>query len=101
LLLNVAENKREKKGLNPGPDSEYIELTDCVGKKDEEGPFNKVFFEHPNSALDFLNVARILFDEREYQNCANILQPYCLPPPVPEGNQQVQIHPAFYQTNTA
>ena len=68
LLLEIRCEKKEA-------ETEYIELCDQVG--DES--FNKVFFEHPNSALDYLNVARILFDDKEYQNCANLLQSYCLP----------------------
>ena len=62
-------------------DPEYIELCDHLEK--EDGFFNKVFFEHPNDALDYLNVARIMFDEKEYQNCYNLLESYCLP-----GTQQ-------------
>lgn len=90
--MNVAESKSQKKEEKSNPDSGYIELADYVSKLDSDKPFNKVFFEHPNNALDFLNIARLLFDEREFENCANLLQPFCVPSP--EGT-------AFFQTNTA
>ena len=41
----------------------------------KHGSFNKVFFEEPCGALDVLNLARTLFDLREYRKCAHMLQP--------------------------
>ena len=38
--------------------------------------FNKVFFEKPSELTDIMNLARSLFDLREYRKCANILKPY-------------------------
>ncbi|CDW85316.1 anaphase-promoting complex subunit 8-like [Stylonychia lemnae] len=37
--------------------------------------FNKVFFEKPSEATDTLNLARALFDLREYRKCSNLLKP--------------------------
>ena len=37
--------------------------------------FNKVFFERPSEALDILNLARTLFDLKEYRKCAFTLEP--------------------------
>ena len=36
--------------------------------------FNKAFFERPSEATDKLNLARTLFDLKEYRKCAHILQ---------------------------
>jgi Anaphase promoting complex subunit 8 / Cdc23 len=38
--------------------------------------FNYHYFERPNAATDALNLARTLFDLREYRKCASILKPY-------------------------
>jgi hypothetical protein len=37
--------------------------------------FNKVFFERPSETLDVLNLARSLFDLKEYRKCAFTLEP--------------------------
>jgi hypothetical protein len=37
--------------------------------------FQKVFFEHPSDTLDKLNLARTLFDLKEYRKCAFSLEP--------------------------
>ena len=34
--------------------------------------FNKVFFEKPSEVVDTLNLARSLFDLKEYRKCAHI-----------------------------
>lgn len=34
-----------------------------------------VFFERPCEATDTLNLARALFDLREYRKCSNLLKP--------------------------
>jgi Anaphase promoting complex subunit 8 / Cdc23 len=39
-------------------------------------PFMYHYFERPNAATDALNLARSLFDLREYRKCAHILKPY-------------------------
>ena len=36
--------------------------------------FNKVFFERPSETLDKLNLARTLFDLKEYRKCAHNLE---------------------------
>ena len=36
--------------------------------------FAKVFFERPSESMDKLNLARVLFDLREYRKCAHTLQ---------------------------
>ena len=36
--------------------------------------FNKVFFERPSETLDKLNLARTLFDLKEYRKCAYNLE---------------------------
>ena len=36
--------------------------------------FNKVFFERPSETLDKLNLARTLFDLKEYRKCASNLE---------------------------
>lgn len=41
--------------------------------------FNKVYFERPNEATDSLNLARVLFDLREYRKCVNLLKTYANP----------------------
>lgn len=52
---------------------------DCLTESDlkaaKHGTFNKIFFEEPCGALDSLNLARTLFDLREYRKCAHVLQP--------------------------
>jgi len=42
----------------------------------KQASFNKVFYEEPCAALDVLNLARTLFDLREYRKCAHVLQPF-------------------------
>ena len=37
--------------------------------------FNKVFFERPSETLDVLNLARSLFDLKEYRKCDFTLEP--------------------------
>lgn len=39
-------------------------------------PFAYHYFERPNAATDALNLARSLFDLREYRKCAFVLKPY-------------------------
>jgi hypothetical protein len=36
-------------------------------------PFNKVFLERPSEVMDQINLARTLFDLKEYRKCANLL----------------------------
>jgi hypothetical protein len=38
--------------------------------------FSYHYFERPNAATDALNLARTLFDLREYRKCAHVLKPY-------------------------
>jgi len=60
-----------------------------MGEKDYEGcEFNKVYFERPSAVLDSLTLARILFDGRDYLECAAILEG-CL----------FSMGPEFYDTN--
>lgn len=59
--------------------AEYSELADYLREGDKSSlPFYRVFEEHPSGVLDALNLARILFDERDYVNCASILKIYCI-----------------------
>lgn len=39
-------------------------------------PFIYHYFERPNAATDALNLARTLYDLREYRKCAHVLKPY-------------------------
>ena len=45
-------------------------------RKNQLGPFQYHYFERPNASTDALNLARSLFDLREYRKCAHILKPY-------------------------
>lgn len=38
--------------------------------------FSYQYFERPNAATDALNLARTLFDLREYRKCASVLKPF-------------------------
>ena len=63
--------------------SEYQELKEFLGYiyADNDKAFlsvNKVFFERPASSLDTLNLARILYDDKNYQQCAQVLKLYCV-----------------------
>mmetsp|Transcript_5636 Transcript_5636/g.4029 ORF Transcript_5636/g.4029 Transcript_5636/m.4029 type:complete len:130 (+) Transcript_5636:292-681(+) len=41
-----------------------------------DNSFQKVFYEEPCEEIDALNLARTLFDLREYRKCASNLKPY-------------------------
>jgi len=57
-----------------------LRLTDNVEYEGQHQPaFNKVYFEKPNEATDVLNLARSLFDLREYRKCSNLLKPFANP----------------------
>jgi hypothetical protein len=43
---------------------------DNAGTNLGSGAFNKVFFERPSETMDQINLARILFDLKEYRKCA-------------------------------
>jgi hypothetical protein len=45
----------------------------------KKGQFNKIYFEKPNEVTDTLNLARALFDLREYRKAAHILKPIANP----------------------
>ena len=46
-------------------------------EKMEEGKsYNRPYLEDLNEATDTLNLARVLFDLREYRKCMSILKPY-------------------------
>ena len=58
-----------------------VELADSLHSNelvDSQHAFNKVFFEQPSSALDSLNLARVLFDNHEFKKCSFILKPFCV-----------------------
>ncbi len=62
-------------------DINRVTLTDSADdvfamRKNQLGPFAYHYFERPNAATDALNLARSLFDLREYRKCAHILKPY-------------------------
>ena len=49
-------------------------LSDCLEEADlTSSSFDKVFFEIPSQTLDILNLGRTLFELREYQKCAHVL----------------------------
>ena len=66
-------------GSDGSADYNRVLLTDAgeeiMGAKKQQ-QFNYHYFERPNAATDALNLARTLFDLREYRKCANILKPY-------------------------
>jgi hypothetical protein len=45
-------------------------------KNTPQATFNYHYFERPNASTDALNLARTLFDLREYRKCAHVLKPY-------------------------
>lgn len=53
-------------------------LTDDPEDEDwkKQGAFTKVYFEKPSELTDTLNLARTLFDLREFRKCANLLKPF-------------------------
>lgn len=57
-----------------------FKFTDSVDEDDflykTNSTFNKVYFEKPNESTDFLNLARTLFDLREYRKCAHFIKPF-------------------------
>lgn len=62
-------------------DMNRVTLTDAADevfaqRKSQLGPFAYHYFERPNAATDALNLARSLFDLREYRKCAFVLKPY-------------------------
>ena len=48
-------------------------------KMEEARSFNKPYVEEFNEATDILNLARVLFDLREYRKCMSILKPFAIP----------------------
>ena len=57
--------------------SSHSRMSDTLVESDLQGnvPFTKVFYEEPNHTQDTLNLARSLFDLREYRKCAHLLTP--------------------------
>lgn len=45
-------------------------------KNTPQATFNYHYFERPNASTDALNLARTLFDLREFRKCAHVLKPY-------------------------
>ena len=45
----------------------------------ENQTFSKVYYEEPSAVQDTLNLARSLFDLKEYRKCANLLAPLTTP----------------------
>jgi hypothetical protein len=54
-------------------------FTDNIEEEDSKQFFDKVYFERPNEATDILNLARSLFDLREYRKCVHVLKPIANP----------------------
>ena len=50
-----------------------------IEKMEEIKSFNKPFVEEVNEATDALNLARVLFDLREYKKCIFMLKPFANP----------------------
>ena len=50
-------------------------LDDVDFASDQNQAFNKEYFEESSSEQDVLNLARSLFDLKEYRKCANLLVP--------------------------
>ncbi len=63
---------------NNGRASGKFIFTDCLEDEDfnPKTGFNKVYYEKPTEATDSLNLARTLFDLREYRKCIHILKPF-------------------------
>jgi hypothetical protein len=63
-------------------DMNKVMLTDAADeimmsrKNTATATFNYHYFERPNAATDALNLARTLFDLREFRKCAHVLKPY-------------------------
>ena len=77
LLVTISSNSR----ADPfAPTAGTAERCDCLTENDlknaKHGTFNKVFYEEPCPAFDALNLARTLFDLREYRKCAHVLSPF-------------------------
>lgn len=65
-------------------DNSKLKFTDCAEEENlrrynPNAEFNKVYFEMPNEATDTLNLARTLFDLREYRKCAYLLKQFATP----------------------
>ena len=54
-----------------------MKMSDHITESDfsANSSFSKVFYEEPCHMQDTLNLARSLFDLREYRKCAHVLQP--------------------------
>ena len=52
------------------------ELDEEESKRGVAGDFSKMFFEKPCEVTDALNLARTLFDLREFRKCCHVLKPY-------------------------
>ena len=52
-----------------------IMLTDILDPETPSHNFNKVYFETPSETSDRLNLARTLFDLKEFRKCEHTLQP--------------------------
>lgn len=55
-------------------ESDLPGATNAKPAESASASFNKVFFERPSESLDILNLARTLFDLKEYRKCAFNLQ---------------------------
>mmetsp|Transcript_16870 Transcript_16870/g.12059 ORF Transcript_16870/g.12059 Transcript_16870/m.12059 type:complete len:95 (-) Transcript_16870:142-426(-) len=55
-----------------------LKYTDDLDEEDfnPSATFCKVYYEKPNEATDTLNLARTLFDLREYRKCLHFLKPF-------------------------
>lgn len=63
---------------NNGRSTNKYKFTDVIDDDDfiPKTGFNKIYYEKPNEATDSLNLARTLFDLREYRKCIHILKPF-------------------------
>ena len=80
-LLVTISGQQGRVEINPfQPTSASCERGDHLNDNDlrasKHASFNKVFYEEPCGALDVLNLARTLFDLREYRKCSHVLQPF-------------------------
>lgn len=65
-------------GANASAAMSVSNFTDTLEDEDITNymSFNKVFYERRTEATDALNLARILFDLKEYRKCAHVLKPF-------------------------
>ena len=73
LLVTLSEHKVQSQTTPRLSLSDTLDEVDFA--QDQHHAFTKVYYEEPSNQQDVLNLARSLFDLKEYRKCAHLLAP--------------------------